>query len=658
MNKKILSCLFLCIIGLSMIHADALAQYNQGRAHQFRDSWYSAIESYQEAVRINPAYTDAWKGMAECFYALGEYSQALTHTDRALFLKNNDPALLNLKGFILIGLEKIAEARDLFTFILTRWPNDVESRYGLAELDVLDGRIGAAQEQYVQALQRSPENRKALVSLAIISREAGNERSSRDYIQRALRSWGDDPSVFYFAGYLAARNGSHDEAERHLVKALSLNPGHDDSLYLLSVILYRTQRFAEVVTICDTRIAADRRSAGAWYLKTLALDRQGLYEQALRTARSGLEVRASDELLRAFYENLIMIHLPFEDNARKPPSLWHADRAARFEQQNMSDQAVFEYRRALKINPYGIQERTSYARLLLNQGFPSRHLEQLSFIQTLGEGNRDIRDAIETWNKMLASSIHRTWKIDPLYLDKAHTSIGFYWMPDTSNLLHPDAERITAAMLAEHLSYNPRYKTNSTDTYVASYSEAFRQSRLKGEDYFVLVSFSGSDREVRIVADVYVSRTGSRAASWTSFRTGNDAFALALRKMSQTIATSFPVQGRLIARFQNDGVINLGKADGLAKDAVFDLVPVSALVRSDEGIGLGFAADQVLGTCTVTGTDEEVSQVRIARNGIFDRINTGDAVVLRLKDDAVESVAQEPVRQRFPQLLELLRSVR
>ena len=226
-------------------------------------------------------------------------------------------------------------------------------------------------------------------------------------------------------------------------------------------------------------------------------------------------------------------------------------------------------------------------------------------------------------------------------------------------MLHPDAERITAAMVSEVFSYDLRFAVTAPGSPVSSYSEAFRASRGKGEDYFALVSFRENDRDIQITLDLYVSKTGSRAETFSVFRTGNDRYSNALRRLVQTVAAAMPVRGAVSSRYQTEAVIDLGKSDALAAGTVFDIVPSSAVTVKNEGIGLQYDQAQVLGSFTVTAVDEDVSQGTLARNGFFDRVNAGDAAIpAQEKTEGAKPAEAERSTAGWPALLSLLRKIR
>jgi tetratricopeptide (TPR) repeat protein len=395
-----------------------------------------------------------------------------------------------------------------------------------------------------------------------------------------------------------------------------------------------------------------------WYLRTLALEKSGKFEEAISSAKSALEISPNDEVLRSIMENIMIETLAFEDSRRHPAASYHAQRGREFESKNMSDQAMYEYRRALKINPYDVDSRQSYAKILLSRGLPGRQVEQLEFIQSLGKSTTRVNDAIESYKKLLVESVPNKWKIDVLGLDKVHTKIGLFYIPDPSAIAHPDGERVAVAMVSEVFSYNPRFEVIPSANPSSSYSEAFRKSRERGDDYFILLKLRENGRDIQLTAEMYVSKTGSAAKTFTVFRTGNDRFSNAVRRLVQTILNDMPIKGRIVKRFQGDGVINLGKADGIGKDQVFDILPSGDVAVANEGISLTWKAESLLGTFTITQLDEDVSSGKIERSGFYDRINPGDTVLLRKKE--AEPLAPEPGEKTgtVSPILNLIRKIR
>ena len=181
--KSVSKLFAVCIFSLSGIvfaqTKSALSFYESGIQKQNIEDYYGASEDFQQALQANPAYGDAWFHLSQVTYSTGDYSLALTYLESADKYAKNRNDIQNLKGLILIALGRLDDARTVFNDVLKKYPNDIEARFGLAELDLFTGSFIGAKNQYEDALKRQKDNRKALLSLALISDELGNQNNAR-----------------------------------------------------------------------------------------------------------------------------------------------------------------------------------------------------------------------------------------------------------------------------------------------------------------------------------------------------------------------------------------------------------------------------------------------------------------------------------------------
>ena len=642
--------------------------YSAGKAAQDEGDWYTAAEQYQEAVRLNRSFFDAHFALAQCFYELSEYERALSCVLEAEALRPDSDDVLSLHGFILIGLRQLSEAKAIFERVLQKWPNNVDARFGLGELEVAEGRVSSAENQYMEALHRSPQNRKALLSLAMICQEEGKTAAAATFIEQALQYYGDAAQTLYVAGVFETNAGNYEMADRYLRSALEIEPNHTDALEALSSVLYYSGRFREMGEVADRMIELNRKSPVSWYAKVLALSKQGKKAEAIATARLGLATGSEDEVLRFFAEDLVLETLPLEDETRADWARARFTAAASYSRHHMAARALSEYRRGLKLNPYDTAARQQYASLLLAAGHYSRYLEEMRFVQSMGDTSIRVSDAVENYASLLRDSIFERWNIDLLYVDKAHTPVGIYYIDAKSNLIHPGAEKIAASLFADELSSYERFAVTAASDFSKSYSDAFRASREGGEEFFVLLSFKEGEGELTLTADVFVSRTGAEAAQFSVSRTGNGMFTSAVRRLASSAAASFPVFGCILAREQNNVVLDLGKIDGVAAGSTLLVVPDGALHFASEGMALSYPETAVTGRIEVSATDSDLSEGRFTRAGFFDKMRAGDFVVLlpqQEEEESAEDAAEQPVAvsvagqtSSSPALLSILRSIR
>ncbi|MCR5289861.1 MAG: tetratricopeptide repeat protein [Treponema sp.] len=629
--------LITCILPLAAQKTAKTASelYTAGVERQSSEDWYGATELFQEALAKNPTYGDAWFNLAQCAYQLGDFELAVTYSENAEKYAKSNTAILNLRGMAYIALGKLTEARTIFEKILSVYPNDVEARFGLAELDLFNGKLTSAENIYRDALKRQGTNRRALLSLALVSAELGKNDIASIYIDQALQYHSGDSGVHYLAAYLSAKQGDFAEAEHQARAAVQISPNYDRAYLLLASILYNQKKYAEVLDICEYGISRYRKSPSIWYLKGLAQYRLGEVSDAVDTWAMGVSINPQDEIMRSALELVAGSFLPLEDSRRAAWADYHSKKAIEYNKQFLKSQVVYEYQRALKIDPLNISSRSSYADLLRNDELYELYLDQLRFIQENGDFTQrkeaavQLADKIEAFSSLLSDTLSLRWNVKPLYLDKIRWKLGIYYMDTPVQLFHADSEWITSGMVAEMFSGVSSTSVSATYAPVADYGQAFRHARENGLDYFIIISINENAREVTIDADMYSARTGTKTVSFSVFRTGNDRYANALRRLRQGILEVLPIRGEVIAR---DGksklLIDLGRADGIVAHSVFEVVKQGSLSTADTGPGLSYDKDAVLGQFTTTVCDEEISEGDFKQNGFFDRLNVGDEVVV------------------------------
>lgn len=654
--KPIRKCLFVFLFSLfSFSFAEnpgALKLFERGLQKQNSEDYYGASEDFQQALQANPSYGEAWFHLAEVTYALEDFSLALTYIDEADRHAKNRTDIQNLKGLILISLGRLDEARTVFNDILKRYPNDINSRFGLAELDLFTGSFIGAKNQYEDALKRQGNNRKALLSLALISSELGNNENARNYIEQALRYHSGEREVHYLAAYLEAKQGNFAAAEKRARAALQISPDYIKAYILLSSILYSQKKYTEVIDMCDYLISKNRNTSEAWYLKGLSQNRKGDWKAAIDTWTTALAINPYDEVMRSALELILIKKLNVENEKRVASSEFHAQKGREFAKSFLGEEARYEYQRALRINPYNHKARSEFAEILGRTGLNENYLNQLKFIRQNQDKNeaetaenensgskilsaeqKRINDTIEAYESLMKYSLSAKWNVEPFYFDKTRWHVGLYYTKSPVQLLHCDAEEIAAGMCADIFSGIASTSLAFENRAVSGYGEAYRLARKNNLDYFILLGVDESEREITLSATVYSGRTGTETVKFSSFRTGNDKFSSVLRAFRRDLLDILPVRGKIIQRSVNEILVDLGTVEGMKEGVVLDVIKAGKILTKDKGLGITYDEKNYLGTIKINRSGEEISQGTLEQDGFYDRVNVGDEVLVKFRPD-------------------------
>jgi tetratricopeptide (TPR) repeat protein len=630
----------------------AVSLYENGITEQNAENWYDASQYFIEATQANPAYADAWFRLAQCTYQLGQYDLVLQYLDTAERFKKQSSDIKNLRGMAYLSLGRMNDARKLFQEVLKAEPNDIDARFGLAELDLADGRLTGAETWYRQALSRQGTNRKALLCLALISAGLGKNSLAQNYMDQALRYYSGEVEVHYLASCLAGLRGDFSEAERHARAAVEINGSYDKAYAILGSILYSEGKYTDAVDVCDFRIEHDRTLSDAWYLKGIAQSAQGNDTDAIRTWTTGLSVNQTDEVMRAALELAVNKSVPVEDTRRSRWASFHITNAREYARRYDGSGESYEYQRALKIDPLNKEARQAYADMLELNGFHELYLEQLKFMKNINgisdsamtsaagtaspsgspakKNTADVKtdDVIEGYSSLLEDSLAQKWNIQPFFLDKIRWKISVFYTSSQMQFIHSECNKVTAEMAADLFSGAAVTSVEVQTAPVSGYGEAYRQAHTAGSDYFIILSLDEGVRDLTLNAVMYSGRTGTETVRLSFYGTGNNRYASVLRRFRDSVLTHLPVRGKIISRSDSDVLIDLGRSDLIEKGASFDIVRKGGIITADTGPGLYYQTSDIVGSLVIRQAGEEISEGMLTQQGFYDKVNNGDEVVL------------------------------
>ena len=626
-----------CILALTALYApgaqssrspfDPVAAYRSGMEQLARGETYRAIDAFMAAVAANPSYADAWTGLAESHYELGEYDRAIAYVTEAARFGPLTPTLLNLHAFSLVGIGKIAESREIFEGVLQSLPNDRDARFGLALLDVRLGRPADARMRLTASLRSHPRDARALLTLALISKAEGRESESAAFLAEALRWTAGNPETSYAAAVLALENGNVIEAARLAQAAIEAKANHGPARSLLAALYWERGAWDEARAVLDAALHHSREDAQAWFLLGLveaAAERPDEAEQAFATL---VAMRPDDELARIALENLVMDVTPMEDARRNRYAAWRFERAAEFERGLLYERALVEYRRGLSLDPYSVSGRRRYAELLRLSGLAAAYHAELAFLKDLGKADRAIEDALEIYSSLLQGGVSVDWRVDQFTILPRPYTLGVYSFGPGGLPYHAGSDLVVARYLRDLFSTNPRISAARATPRVSVFSDAYRMAREAGMDYFILLRTVETERDIIIMAELYVGRTGALIARLEVPRSGNDRITGATARVHHEVTSLLPLRGSIVERKADRALVDIGKSVGVAVEDAFLVIRNGRISTKADAAGLNWEEADIVGRLVITRVDDEIAEGRLERVGFFDRVNPRDVIV-------------------------------
>lgn len=626
--------------------------YHQGRQAQISGNNYKAIDLYMAALAGNPSYVQPMEGLAETYFAMGQFSEALRYVREAEKFDQMNMSLVNLEGRIRIGLGQFPGAKKLFDRVLASQPNNIESKFGLAELSIATGEPKTAAASFENALSIAPENKRALLSLILLYDSLGDYSKAARYAQMALQYHPNDPQVHYIVARHYLDTMSYAEAQKQVETALSLRPGSVAETLLLSEIYLRTGQYQKVVPLVEGILSKNSNDYLLWYSLGLAYEKLGTTDKSIQSFDRAFTVRPDDEISRIALENELIAKTGLKDPRRAKYAAYHFNLGSEYDKRNYSDRAMREFRRGLLIDPYSMHGRLLYANLYNKEGFPAEYLNQLETLKKNGSTNTDILDSLDMESSLLQDSVSNTWGVNQFTITRQPYTISVFYSTKGSMIHYLGQAPLSVYFKSLLVGYeNIAVDGNAAES--SGFADAFKAAREAGSDYFVILHYNESQRYFRVTADLYVSQTGTKIDSNQSYRTGNYRVTDAMATVANDIHSVLPLRGRLLQRNFNSGLIDLGRLDGVKKGDKLLIIKSGSMTIARDRLGFEYPPDAVIGDFQVSRVDALVSEGTVTKNQFFDLINPQDWVIFPPPKNEQPSTTTPPAGELYRSFLKI-----
>lgn len=609
--------------------SSAIDDYRSGKEAQERLEYFEAIEYFQSALKKNPSYIDALYSLAESYYLIDQFEQALAYAVQAEILNGKSIPIRTLKGRVLLGLGRFDEAVAIFQDILKAQPYNLDAQFGIGEIYMLAGSYSQAAEIYNKALLISPNNRKALLSLILLYDQMDDKEKAGSIVRQALDIYSGHPAVRYIAGKHYTLTGDYAEAEYQLKTALALDQAYLEAAYVLGRIMIEQHRYDDAAELLGRQRANARIDYLYWYLFGLAAFETENFSDGAGYLEKALAMRPDDELSRLLLEKNL---LAFSGSAVPAEFLreavdFHAAKADGYSEQNFLDIALFEYERALKFEPGYDKARQGLAEILKKKDLIWSYL---LYLKGMGNGTTqspDITDEIEIYESLLSGNRLYEWNVKNGGAAPDRLTYAVFALDDDSSLIHAGIAPIWHEyFLSAFKSYDPMEIVTGSGP-VSGYADAFKKARTIGTDYFIVNSYFDSDRICSIMTEIYATASGTLLYSRESTKTGNDRILMATLTCIADLRNAVPLIGS-IAGFLNDkAVVNLGKYNGIRAGDELAVFRAEDIGLSRTSLSVDYDLTKRLGMIKIELVDDFISLGSLTTDLFFNFMNIGDRVL-------------------------------
>ncbi|MDP1751785.1 MAG: tetratricopeptide repeat-containing glycosyltransferase family protein [Reyranella sp.] len=254
---------------------------DRANALQKLDRHEEALESYDQAIALDPGSADAFNDRGTVLQCLQRYDEALASHDRAATLRPDDASAYYNQGTALLNLGRHEEALARYDRAISLDPRyaDAHMNRGLA-LQRLH-RYEESLSNYDKAIALNPGWADAYNDRgAALQKLQRHEEALASYDKAAMLKPGCADACFNQGNALLALQ-RHAEALAHYDRAISLEPHHVDAHFNRGNALLNLHRNSEALASYERAAALRPDYADAFYNQGVALMSLERYAEAL-----------------------------------------------------------------------------------------------------------------------------------------------------------------------------------------------------------------------------------------------------------------------------------------------------------------------------------------------------------------------------------------
>ncbi len=212
----------------STTNSNAEEHFKLGNVFLEQGKLESAIESYQQALKINPDYAKAYHNLGFVSQLQNNFEAAVEYYQQALNIRPNEAQTHNNLGIVLKKQGQLRSAIESYQQALKFKPDYAEAHYNLGDIFFDQGKLNKAIESYQQALKINPEYGPAYHKLGCLFKVQHNFEAATESYQQALKFLPDSihTEVYFNLGNTYFDQGKSEEAIESYQQALKINPDY------------------------------------------------------------------------------------------------------------------------------------------------------------------------------------------------------------------------------------------------------------------------------------------------------------------------------------------------------------------------------------------------------------------------------------------------
>jgi tetratricopeptide (TPR) repeat protein len=176
-------------------------EYQSAQQYMNMESYYSAAEHLEKAVKLDPEYLEAWTMLGTAYMNVKKYKEAVDAFLKAHELEPSNKSLISSLGYNYLSLNDLDNAEKYYGILTEQDSLDYNGNIHLGFIAKSRGNVDAALDFYRKALKSKPSDSVTLGTIASLYLEKGDKKKEVEYLQKAYEA---DPSNYTMMQKLAS----------------------------------------------------------------------------------------------------------------------------------------------------------------------------------------------------------------------------------------------------------------------------------------------------------------------------------------------------------------------------------------------------------------------------------------------------------------------